>query len=66
MSGLNFSRKNVTLEKMEMRENILTNIGFYCERKIVTKELVERITCQWASKDRYWDNRPTNVIEIVL
>ena len=40
--------------------------GFYCERKIVTKELVERITCQWASKDRYWDNRPTNVIEIVL
>ena len=40
--------------------------GFYCDRKIVTKELLQTITSQWASRDKYWEHRPTGVIEIVL
>ena len=40
--------------------------GFYLEKEIVTKELLRRISSEWASKDKYWDHRPSEVIDIVI
>ena len=40
--------------------------GFYLEKEIVTEELFRRISSEWASKDKYWDQRPSEVIDIVI
>ena len=40
--------------------------GFYLEKEIVTEELLRMMTSQWASKDKYWDHRPSEVIDIVI
>ena len=39
--------------------------GFNLEKKIITEELLKRISTQWASKYKYWDHRPSEVIDIV-
>ena len=39
--------------------------GFNIEKEFVTDELLERIATQWARKDKYWEHRPSEVIEIV-
>ena len=40
--------------------------GFYLEKEIETEELLRMMTSQWASKDKYWDHRPSEVIDIVI
>jgi hypothetical protein len=40
--------------------------GFYLEKEIVTEELLRMMSSQWASKDNYWDHRPSEVIDIVI
>ena len=39
--------------------------GFNLEKEIITEELLKRISTQWVSKDKYWDGRPSEVIDIV-
>jgi hypothetical protein len=39
--------------------------GFHLENEIVTEELLERISSQWASKDKYLEHRPSEVVDIV-
>ena len=40
--------------------------GFYLEKEIVTEEFLRMMSSQWASKDKYWDHRPSEVIDIVI
>ena len=40
--------------------------GFYLEKKIVTEELLRRKSSEWTSKDKYWDNGPSEVIDVVI
>ena len=40
--------------------------GFYVEKELVNEELLERMKKEWASKDKYWDNRPSEVFEISI
>ena len=39
--------------------------GFNLEKEIITEELLKRISTQWASTDKFWDHRPSEVIDIV-
>ena len=38
--------------------------GFNLEKELVTEELLRKLSSQWASKDKYWDHRPSEVIDI--
>ena len=40
--------------------------GFYLENELVSKELLERMKTEWASKDKYWDHHPSEVFEISI
>ena len=40
--------------------------GFYCDKKILTSELLDKITSEWISRDKYWEHRPTQIIRIVV
>ena len=38
--------------------------GFFIEKELVTKELLERMKLQWKTKDKYWNHRPAEVFDI--
>ena len=40
--------------------------GFNMEKEIVTKELLGNISAQWRSKVKYWEHRPSEVIDIAI
>ena len=40
--------------------------GFRLEQERVTTELLESIKCEWTKRDRYWDGRPSEVIDISI
>ena len=40
--------------------------GFHIEKELMTAELLQIMKTQWRSRDKYWEGRPSEVIDIIL
>ena len=40
--------------------------GFHLDKDLVTPELLKQMKMKWVEKDKYWDHRPSEVIDIII